>query len=101
RRPVVEGPGERGGADWEGWAVGGGDLAALPLLARVGLPMAVPRAVAGVKAAARVVTTAAGGGGAAREVAELILQTRGEWKGLLSQYFVERGDVAYRAQRSR
>src|SRR5207245_1110339 len=36
-----------------------------------------------------------------REVAELIRQARGEWQGLLSQYFVERGDVAYRAHRSR
>jgi len=99
--PVFEGLLERRGLAWEECAFVGDDLADLPLLARVGLPIAVPNAVAEVKAAARVVTTAAGGGGAAREVAELILQARGEWQGLLSQYFEERGDVAYRAQRSR
>jgi len=99
--PVFEGLLERRGLAWGECAFVGDDLADLPLLARVGLPIAVPNAVAEVKAAARVVTTAAGGGGAAREVAELILQARGEWQGLLSQYFVERGDVAYRAQRSR
>ncbi len=42
-----------------------------------------------------------GGQGAVREVAELILQARGEWQGLLTQYFLERGDVAHGAQRSR
>jgi len=99
--PAFEGLLERRGLTWEECAFVGDDLADLPLLARVGLPIAVPNAVAEVKAAARVVTAAAGGEGAAREVAELILQARGEWQGLLSQYFVERGDVAHRAQRSR
>jgi len=45
--------------------------------------------------------TVPGGQGAVREVAELILQARGEWQGLLTQYFLERGDVAHGAQRSR
>ena len=36
-----------------------------------------------------------------REVAELILKARGEWQGLLTKYFLERGDVAHGAQRSR
>ncbi len=79
----------------------GDDLADLPLLTRVGLPIAVPNAVTEVKAAARVVTAVPGGQGAAREVAELVLRARGEWQDLLSQYFVERGDVAHRAHRSR
>jgi 3-deoxy-D-manno-octulosonate 8-phosphate phosphatase (KDO 8-P phosphatase) len=92
---------ERRGLAWEECAFVGDDLADLPLLARVGLPIAVANAVAEVKAAARVVTRVPGGAGAAREVAELILQARGEWGELLSQYFVERGDVAYRADRSR
>jgi len=31
----------------------------------------------------------------------LILQARGEWQGLLTQYFLERGDVPHGAQRTR
>ena len=92
---------ERRGVAWEEAAFVGDDLPDLPLLTRVGLPIAVANAVPEAKAAARVVTTLAGGQGAVREVAELILQARGEWQNLVTQYFVERGDVAYRADRSR
>ena len=92
---------ERRGVAWEESAFVGDDLPDLPLLTRVGLPIAVANAVPEAKAAARVVTTLAGGQGAVREVAELILQARGEWQNLVTQYFVERGDVAYRADRSR
>ena len=92
---------ERRGGAWEEAAFVGDDLPDLPLLTRVGLPIAVANAVPEAKAAARVVTTLAGGQGAVREVAELILQARGEWQNLVTQYFVERGDVAYRADRSR
>ena len=87
----------RRGFDWEECAFVGDDLADLPLLSRVGLPIAVANAVAEVKAAARVVTTLPGGQGAMREVAELILQARGEWQGLVTKYFAERGDVAHGA----
>src|SRR2546425_8224503 len=52
-------------------------------------------------AAAQLVTRAPGGQGAVREVAEHILQARGEWHGLVTKYFVERGDVAHGAERSR
>src|SRR5207253_2860721 len=79
----------------------GDDLADLPLLTRVGLPIAVANGVTEVKAAARVVTTVPGGHGAVREVAELILKARGEWQGLLTKYFLERGDVPHGAQRTR
>jgi 3-deoxy-D-manno-octulosonate 8-phosphate phosphatase (KDO 8-P phosphatase) len=71
------------------------------VLKRVALPIAVANAVADVKAGARVVTTVAGGQGAVREVAELILKARGEWQGLVTQYFLERGDAPHGAQRSR
>lgn len=91
----------RRGLAWEECAFVGDDLADLPVLTRVGLPIAVANAVAEVKAAARVVTTVPGGQGAVREVAELILQARGEWQGLLTQYFQERGDVASGAPRPR
>ena len=92
---------ERRQLEWEECAFVGDDLADLPVLARVGLPVAVANAVAEVRSAARVVTTVPGGQGAVREVAELILKARGEWQGLLTKYFVERGDVAHGAQRSR
>ena len=92
---------ERRGVAWEESAFVGDDLPDLPLLTRVGLPIAVANAVPEAKAAARVVTTLAGGQGAVREVAELILRARGQWQDLVTQYFVERGDAAYRADRSR
>ena len=65
----------------------GDDLADLPVLRAVGLPIAVPNAVPDVKAAARIVTKARGGQGAVRELAELLLKARGQWPGLLGQYF--------------
>src|SRR5881628_3303231 len=92
---------ERRGLAWEECAFAGDDLADLPLLTRVGLPIAVANGVAEVKAAARLVTTVPGGQGAVREVAELILKARGEWQGLLTKYFLERGDVPHGARRSR
>ncbi len=91
---------ERRGVAWEESAFVGDDLPDLPLLTRVGLPIAVANAVPEAKAAARIVTSLAGGQGAVREVAELILKARGEWQDLVTQYFVERGDVAHGAQRS-
>ena len=79
----------------------GDDLADLPVLARVGLPIAVANGVAEVKAAAGVITTVPGGQGAVREVAELILKARGQWEGLVDKFFVERGDAPHGAQRAR
>jgi 3-deoxy-D-manno-octulosonate 8-phosphate phosphatase (KDO 8-P phosphatase) len=99
--PAFEALLARRGLGWEVCAFVGDDLADLPLLTRVGLPIAVANAVAEVKAVARFVTTVPGGQGAVREVAELILKARGEWQGLLTKYFLERGDVAHGAQRSR
>src|SRR2546423_11170839 len=85
---------ERRGVAWEESAFVGDDLPDLPLLTRVGLPIAVANAVPEAKAAARVVTTLAGGQGAVREVAELILQARGGWQELVTQEFVQRRRVA-------
>jgi len=91
---------ERRGVDWDESAFVGDDLADIPVLRRVALPIAVANAVPEVLAAARVVTTVPGGQGAVREVAERILKARGEWDTLVSKYFVERGDVVRGAQRS-
>ncbi len=99
--PAFEGLLARQGLSWEQCAFVGDDLADLPLLARVGLPIAVANAVAEVKDAAHLVTSAPGGQGAVREVAELILKARGEWEDLLTKYFVERGDAPHGAHRPR
>lgn len=99
--PVFERLLERRGLSWDECAFVGDDLADLPLLKRVGLPIAVANAVPEVQAAARLVTREPGGKGAVREVAELVLRARGVWDGLVAQYFVELGDVAHRAERSR
>lgn len=92
--PAFEALLERRGIGWDECAFVGDDLPDLPLLRRVALPIAVANAVAEVKAAATVVTTRAGGAAAGREVAELILTARGEWQKLVTQHFVEHGDVA-------
>src|SRR3954469_6557950 len=77
------------GIAWEEVAFVGDDLADLPVLRRVGLPIAVANAVADVKAVAKYVTRAPGGHGAVREVIELLLRTRGEWPAILERYFAE------------
>lgn len=80
---------ERRGIGWEEVAFVGDDLADLPLLRRVGLPIAVANAVPDVKAIAAHVTMAAGGHGAVREVVEALLRARGEWLEILARYFTE------------
>ncbi|MGH7567456.1 MAG: KdsC family phosphatase [Gemmatimonadales bacterium] len=88
----------RRGLDWSDCAFVGDDLADLPLLTRVALPIAVPNAVPEVRAAATLVTERAGGQGTVREIAEILLQARGggEWERLVADYLQERGDVAER-----
>jgi len=74
----------------------GDDLADLPLLRRVALPVAVANAVPEAKAVAALVTRAAGGRGAVREVTETLLKARGAWDDVVAQYLEERGDAAQR-----
>jgi 3-deoxy-D-manno-octulosonate 8-phosphate phosphatase (KDO 8-P phosphatase) len=78
---------ERRGIGWDEVAFVGDDLADLPVLRRVGLPIAVANAVAEVKAVASYVTRAAGGHGAVREVVEALLRGRGDWADILERYF--------------
>jgi 3-deoxy-D-manno-octulosonate 8-phosphate phosphatase (KDO 8-P phosphatase) len=78
---------ERRGIAWEDVAFVGDDLADLPVLRRVGLPIAVANAVPDVKSVAAHVTKAAGGHGAVREVVEGLLKARGEWSEILARYF--------------
>lgn len=64
----------------------GDDLADLPAMERVGLPIAVANAVAEIKQVAQWTTLAPGGHGAVREVIETLLKARGEWDTALRQY---------------
>lgn len=66
------------GVSEEETAFVGDDLGDLPLLRRVGLPVAVADAVPEVIAAAAYVTRANGGHGAVREVIDLLLAARAE-----------------------
>ena len=77
-------------------AFAGDDLPDLPLLARVGLPIAVANAVAEVKAAAAWETTTRGGHGAVREIAEALLRAQGSWDAEVRRYLVERGEEGER-----
>lgn len=64
----------------------GDDLIDLPVLRRVGYPIAPANARPEVKAVAELVTKARGGHGAVREAAESILRAQGRWSGLVEQY---------------
>lgn len=64
----------------------GDDIVDVPLLRKVGLPIAVADAATEAKAAARLVTTHQGGRGAVREVCDLILKTTGKWDELVNDY---------------
>jgi 3-deoxy-D-manno-octulosonate 8-phosphate phosphatase (KDO 8-P phosphatase) len=79
----------RRGLDWADAAFVGDDLADLPVLRKVGLPIAVANAVPDVKAVVAHVTRAPGGHGAVREIVEAILRARGDWSQILDRYFTE------------
>jgi 3-deoxy-D-manno-octulosonate 8-phosphate phosphatase (KDO 8-P phosphatase) len=91
---------ERHGIDWDEVAFMGDDLADLPILRRVGLPIAVANAVGEVKQIAAYITRAQGGHGAVREVVEALLQARGEWPEILERYFAETVEKAGLAERT-
>ncbi len=71
---------------WQEAAMVGDDLADLPVLERVALPVAVSNAVPEVQAVSRWTTQARGGRGAVREFARELLTARGEWDGLVREY---------------
>ena len=84
--PVVQKLLDDRGLGWEAAAMVGDDLADLPILERVGLPVAVSNAVPEVHAVSRWTTEARGGRGAVREFARALLTARGEWDGLVREY---------------
>jgi 3-deoxy-D-manno-octulosonate 8-phosphate phosphatase (KDO 8-P phosphatase) len=91
---------ERHGIEWDEVAFVGDDLADLPILRRVGLPIAVANAVTEVKQIAAYITRAQGGHGAVREVVETLLQARGEWPEILERYFAGKAEKVEFAKRT-
>ena len=71
----------------EATAFVGDDLPDLPIMRRVGVPIAVGDAHDLVKQEAVITTRARGGHGAVREISERILKARGDWKPLLHRLF--------------
>lgn len=92
--PIVSGILQRRALDWSQVAFVSDDLADIPVLRRVSLPVAVANAVPEVRALAAWTTTRAGGKGAVREFAEALLKARGEWDVRVAEYLREREDVA-------
>ncbi len=88
--PIVTRLLERLGIGWEEAAFVGDDLADIPVLKRVGLPVAVANAVPEVRALTRWVTRRRGGEGAVREFAESLLHARGQWAPAVARYLALR-----------
>jgi 3-deoxy-D-manno-octulosonate 8-phosphate phosphatase (KDO 8-P phosphatase) len=82
----------RRGLGWEEVAFVGDDLADIPVLRRVGLPIAVANAVTEVKALASFTTEAVGGSGAVREAIEAVLRAQGRWDEAVQVYLHDRGE---------
>ena len=83
---------ERRGIGWSDAAFVADDLIDVPILRKVGLPVAVANAVPEVKEAAAYTTRASGGRGAVREFVEAFLKARGCWNDIVKTYLAERGD---------
>ena len=64
----------------------GDDLLDLRVMGLCGLAFAPSDAAAEVRAAAHVVTERGGGRGAVRELVELLLNARGDWRGIVAGY---------------
>jgi 3-deoxy-D-manno-octulosonate 8-phosphate phosphatase (KDO 8-P phosphatase) len=64
----------------------GDDLQDIPILSRVGFPVAVANAYPEVLSRAAYVTRASGGKGAIREVVELILKAQGKWDAAIAEF---------------
>jgi len=81
---------EKHGLGWDEVAFVGDDLADLPVMQRVGLPIAVANAVPELKAMAAYVTEASGGRGAVREVVTVVLRARDDYDAAVRRYLAQR-----------
>jgi 3-deoxy-D-manno-octulosonate 8-phosphate phosphatase (KDO 8-P phosphatase) len=77
---------ERSGLDAARICYIGDDVQDLPILTRVGFPVAVKNARPEVLARVAYVTNASGGDGAVREVAERILKAQGKWDATMAEF---------------
>lgn len=84
--PLLAGLLEQHGFGWDEVAFVGDDLADVPVMQRVGLPIAVANAVPEMKAIAAYVTEASGGHGAVREVVTAMLRARDEYDDAVARY---------------
>lgn len=90
--PIVRRIVEGAGIDWSRVAAIGDDLPDLPLLRKVGLPVAVANAVPEVKQEAVWSTRLPGGRGAVREFVRDFLSAREVWNATVEAYCAERVD---------
>ncbi|MGD2217366.1 MAG: HAD hydrolase family protein [Gemmatimonadales bacterium] len=88
--PIVSGILLRRKIDWSEVAFVSDDLADIPVLRRVGLPVAVANAAPEVSTLARWQTSRPGGAGAVREFAEALLKARGDWTTVVDRYLAKR-----------
>lgn len=77
--------------DWADVAFVGDDFPDLPIMRKVGLPVAVGNAVPEIRSVAKLQLERAGGRGAVREFAETLLKARGEWEIAWKTYVERRG----------
>ena len=76
--------------DWADVAFVADDFPDMPILRKVGLPVAVGNAAPEVRQVAKLQLTREGGRGAVREFAELLLKARGEWDATWNSYVEKR-----------
>jgi 3-deoxy-D-manno-octulosonate 8-phosphate phosphatase (KDO 8-P phosphatase) len=76
----------RENARWDQCVMIGDDLPDVPMMKRVGWPIAVADAQPEVKAVAKTVTQARAGYGAVREAVEMLLRHNGVWQQVLERY---------------
>ena len=75
---------------WNDVAFVGDDFPDMPIMRKVGLPVAVANATPEVRGVAKIRLTREGGRGAVREFAELLLKARGEWETTWNAYVDKR-----------
>jgi 3-deoxy-D-manno-octulosonate 8-phosphate phosphatase (KDO 8-P phosphatase) len=90
--PIVKRIMDRVGLDWSEVAALGDDLPDLPLLRKVGLPVAVANAVPEVMSQVAWSTRLSGGRGAVREFVRDFLLARDAWTEAVEGYCAERSD---------
>ena len=86
KSPAYEALREKLGVSDEEVCYAGDDLHDLPVMRRVGFAVAPADGTGETRAAAHYVTQARGGEGAVRELAEVILKSRGFWETLTARY---------------